>query len=325
MTYIYFVLDKITQFFSWLNTEVGLKPWHVQAIGITIVVVLLLLLMHLRKSRIERMHKSQRKGRSEIIGLKLSDRRTKHRRVVDRKKHEEDLIPEEETQNKPWGQTTKDWRQLREQIRKLQHDITKNQRTEEQLKKQITELKNTNEQLKEEIISHKQTENDLNKQIDELKTINEKQEEVTTIKQDSNIKQPDEKLVVTEEKNTEVEQDLTQEPVQTTTLNIESENSEITSKNAEENIQSMEEKEKTEQTETDLLPRLSSPAPASPDASRGGGRDEAAENNPDEIEKNNIEQTEGLNENHNIPLDIKELKAIADLAKRLQGGGQQKA
>lgn len=314
MTYIYFVLDKITQFFSWLNTEVGLKPWHVQAIGITIVVVLLLLLWHLRKRRIERMHKSQRKGRSEIIGLKLSDRRTKHRRAIDRKKHEEDLIPEEETQHKPWGQTTKDWRQLREQIRKLQHDITKNQRTQEQLKKQITELKNTNEQLKEEIVSHKQTENDLNQQIDELKTINEKQEEVTAIKQDSNIEQPNEETAVTEEKNIEVnpapdevqgKQDLTQEPIQTTTpaedgkahLNIDSENSETASEHAEENIKSMGEKSKQNEIE----------------------------NNPDEIEKNNTEQSEGLNGNHNVPLDIKELKAIADLAKRLQGGGPQKA
>ena len=89
-----------------------------------------------------------------------------------------------------------------------------------------------------------------------------------------------------------------QEPIQTTTLNTESENLGTESELTEKDIQTMEEKEKSKQPET--------------------------ENNPDEIVKNETEQTEGLKEKSNVPLDIKELKAIADLAKRLQGGGQQR-
>ena len=422
MTYVYLVFDKVTQFFSWLNTEVGLKPWHVQTIAAIIVIILLLLLMHLRKNRIEKIHKKQRTRRSEIIGLKLSDRRTRHRRTIDRKKQEEDLIPEEENQHKPWGQTTKDWRQLREQIRKLQHDITKNQRTQEKLKKQIDELKNINEQLKEEIISHKQTENDLNQQINELNTINEKQEKETAVKvQDSNIKQPgtrrgtgqsdashpgdNEESAALEEK-IEVNQELTKQSDQTISpagnvsdshlkegqahLNVQPEISLTEPEQDQEKIQSSEEKDNSEQIKTDLLTPPASPAPASPDASPGGGQDEVTgpanspgvtlaeenkdQNNSDKIVENKnesqpfaaspardgqahspgdipatstgeittqtqaptsgdasstvrhpVESNGEKKENQNAQLDIKELRAIADLAKRLQGGGQQKA
>ena len=286
MTKIYFLLNKFTQFFSWLNNDVVLKSWHLQAIAITIVLMFLLILRYLRKSRIEKNQIIQT-GRSEIIGLKLTDHKTINDRIFNQQIQEQSFLSEQETHDKPWGQSTKEWRRLREEIRKLQHDITKNKRTEGQLNKQITELKNSNEQLKEKLIKYQQIKDELNLQINELKTCNElPQKEITSIKYDSNIEQTNEETAVTEEINTEAGQNRTEVPLQTTILGIESKN--------------------------DLPPRLSS-------------RDEASGNNPDEIVIDKTEQTEELKINQNIPLDIKELKSIADLVKRLQGGGQRKA
>jgi chromosome segregation ATPase len=278
-------------FFSWLNTEVGLKPWHLQTIAITVVILLLLILRHLRKSRIEKMHKIQSKGRSEIIGLKLSDRRVSHRRVSDLKKQSEGFISEEETKHKPWGQTTKEWRQLREQIRKLEHDTAKGKRTEEKLKKRITELENSNEQLKSEIIERKQTEKDLIQQVKEITNANEEAEE----RQDTEIKQSTEEQTAAGETNKESKQDLTKQPVQITDLSEQFENTGTKSVQTEEDIKSKEEKNTSIHMD--------------------------AEKQNSETAREDTEQTEESIENHNVPLDIKELKAIADLAKRLQGRG----
>ena len=79
------------------------------------------------------------------------------------------------------------------------------------------------------------------------------------------------------ETNQESKQDLTQQTVQTATLNEQS-------KRTEEDIKSMEENEKSEHINT--------------------------EEQSDEIAEGSAEQTEELKDNHNVPLDIKELKAI---------------
>ena len=111
-------------------------------------------------------------------------------------------------------------------------------------------------------------------------------------------------------------------------------------------IQSSEEKDHSEQIKTDLA----STVPVSPDTSRSGGQDEATgpANSPGDIPatstgeintqtqaptsgdasstvRHPVESNGQEKENQNAQLDIKELRAIADLAKRLQGGGQQKA
>ncbi len=251
--------------------------------------MLFLILRRLRKKSVEKKHIIQKTGRSEIIGLKLTDHRTIHDRAFNRNIHEEDFASEDENHNKPWGQTTKEWRRLREQIRKLEHDITKNKRTEGQLKKEINELRNANEQLKVKLFQYQQVKDDLDLQINELKTCDElHQKEITSIKYDSNIEQTNEEQAVTEETNIEAntappakdgqaqdavlpKQNLTEKPVHTPILDIES--------------------------KKDLTPP-----------------NEPADSNPENI--GNIQD---------VPLDIKELKSIADLVKKLQNGNQQKA
>ena len=277
MDKIYFVLDKVTQFFSWLNKDVVLKSWHLQAIAAILVVMLFFILRRMRKNRIEKKHIIQKTGRSEIIGLKLSDHKTINDRIFHQQIQEQNFLSEQETHDKPWGQTTKEWRRLREQIRKLQHDITKNKRTEGQLKKEINELRNDNEQLKIKLFQYQQVKDDLDLQIKELTTVNQvQQNEINAIK---NIKQFFEEQVTPEEINTEAnpasdaaqsKQILTEKPVHTPIIDIESKN--------------------------DLPPQ-----------------NEPAENNPENIVKN-----------QDIPLDIKELKSIADLVKKLQNGSQPK-
>ena len=76
-------------------------------------------------------------------------------------------ISEEDGEHQSWGQTTKDWRKLREKIRHLQHDISKHERIEKQFKEEIEALKNTNEKLQLEINKRTQTEDTDRQQINQ--------------------------------------------------------------------------------------------------------------------------------------------------------------
>ncbi len=178
------VIDAIMQFYSRIYYQTGLKSWQLLTIALVVLFLLVLLSNYLRKARLRKMHLIQSTGRSEIIGIKLSGRENRYQAQADYRKKQESFIPDEDEEQKSWGQSTKEWRKLREKIMYLQRDIKKHERTEKHYKEQITELKNINEKLRLEISKQAKSEQEtsvhnLRNQIIENKTypVNEKYKE----------------------------------------------------------------------------------------------------------------------------------------------------
>lgn len=235
------VLDSIMQFYSRLSIQTGLKDWQLLTIALAVLFGLILFLNYLRKVRIKIRHAIQSSSHSDIIGIRLANKRDDYRAHDTFRNKQAIGLPEEEQQS--WGQTTKDWRKLREKIRHLQHDIGKHERSEKHLKEQIMELKITNEKLQAEINKQSQIEETLQQQINELtSTIPVHNQAEQTIATEHLLSQSSEK------------------------------------------------------------------------------QDNAAETNLQE----DVEMSDTTEKEHNVPLDIKELKAIADLVKRLQARNQQR-
>ena len=246
------IMDNITDFYSWLYSQAGLSKGQLLIIALAVLFLLVSLLRYLQKIRLRKMYFPQRSDRGEIIGIKLSGnnaRETDNLRQEDYKKYRAADISEEEQEHTSWGQTTKEWRKLKEKIMYLKHEISKHERSAKHLKEQITELKNINNKLQLEINRQRQI------TPEELK------------KQD-NVRSP---LVSTDVYD---EQKETAENLMVTTQ-----------QSTENNVNSLEEipKDNSENTDTELL-----------------------------------------EDERSIPLDIKELKAISELAKRLQSRSQQR-
>jgi len=70
-------------------------------------------------------------------------------------------------------ETTKQGKELKEQIEQLQHNIHEREQTEGHIKQQAGELRAANEQLKHQITEHEQAEECLKQQIAELTAANE--------------------------------------------------------------------------------------------------------------------------------------------------------
>ena len=261
-------LNTIMQFYSWISIQTGLKNWQLLTIALVVLCGLVLFLNYLRKARIQKIHLIQSSGRSEIIGIKLSGDENRYHEHY--RKKQTFALPEEEEKQHSWGQTTKDWRKLRENIRHLQHDISKYERTEKLLKEQISELKIANEKLQAEINTKSQTEDALQQQIKELTPA----------------------LSYNYAEQTRVKNEYQEEPLDLQQITHQTEHT-------------SEEKS----NETNFLQSKSSEK-----------QDKIAK----EISKEDFDPSETIEKENNVPLDIKELKAIADLVKRLQARSQQR-
>ena len=128
-------LDRVIQFYSWIYSETGLKSWQLLIIALGVLFTLIIILSYIRRKQAHIIHSSEH---SDIIGIKLLEKDS-----TQMQQFESEEIDDQQS----WGQTTKDWRQLREKIRHLQHDIGKYERSEKLLKEQIAELKSENEKL----------------------------------------------------------------------------------------------------------------------------------------------------------------------------------
>jgi hypothetical protein len=163
------LLYNLEQFYLSIKNETGLKSWQLVIIAIASFFIFIKLFNYLQKILIKiRMNRKPR--RSNLIGANLSD---KYKNEHSHKKHRNKQavhISEDDDEQQSWGQTTKDWRKLREKIRHLQHDIGKHEKIEKHLKEEISELKITNKKLQSEIDKRIQTEDTLHQQINELTT-----------------------------------------------------------------------------------------------------------------------------------------------------------
>ena len=135
--------------------------------------MLLLIIRRQRKGTIRKVRISPVRERSAIIGVKLTGHKQSHQPVKESQKNLLAHYAEKDGKQTKWGQPTKQFENLNEQIEQLQHEIAERRQAEEQLKQQADELTAANEQLQGEIAERKQAEKQFKQQSAELTTANE--------------------------------------------------------------------------------------------------------------------------------------------------------
>lgn len=134
-------------FYFWICSKTGLKSWQLIIIALAVLFLSERFLNYIRKVRI-RMLITKSSNRSDLIGIRLN----KSEEALKRQKDQQEVQPfEQEEEHQSWGQTTRDWRKLREKIRHLEHDLSKHEKIEKRLNEEITALKTANEKLLLEI------------------------------------------------------------------------------------------------------------------------------------------------------------------------------
>lgn len=252
------LINRLTQYFSWLYSRQW-ERWELLAIALIALVLLLLIIRRQRKGTIRKVRISPVRERSAIIGVKLTGHKQSHQPVKESQKNLLAHYAEKDGKQTKWGQPTKQFENLNEQIEQLQHEIAERRQAEEQLKQQADELTAANEQLQGEIAERQQAKEQLKQQVAELTAANEQfKSEIAERKQ--------------------AEKQFKQQSAELTTANEQSKG------------------EIAEREQAEKMPINSTePAEETKEPQRGE------------------------------PLDVQKLKAIAALAKQLQGPYQQQA
>ena len=141
------IINNLRNFYFWICSKTGFKSWQLIIIALAILFLSERFLNYLRKARI-RMLMTKSSNRSDLIGMRLN----KSEQALKRQKDQQQVhTSEQEEEHQSWGQTTRDWRKLREKIRHLEHDLSKHEKVEKRLNEEITALKIANEKLLLEI------------------------------------------------------------------------------------------------------------------------------------------------------------------------------
>lgn len=158
---IYSFVGKLARYFSrflsWLYYDHRWAEWELLTIAIAALVPLLLIVRRLRKGTARKVYADQVRERSSIIGVKLADRKQSHLGIRDFGKDRPAHVPKGDGKRRRWSKKTKQLEKSHEQIRRLQHEIIKRRQTEVHLERKIAELTATNERLQHKITEHEQT------------------------------------------------------------------------------------------------------------------------------------------------------------------------
>jgi hypothetical protein len=138
-------LSKFLQYMS----ELGLEKGQLLIIVTAIIILLILISRRRRKTKVRRTPTIQTIDQPEIIGKKLYSHQEGHPKAEDAKQQKPAPTPSKSIKDeKPgWKQTTKEWRKATEQIRLLRREVTRQKRTEEQLRQKISELTTSSRQI----------------------------------------------------------------------------------------------------------------------------------------------------------------------------------
>lgn len=146
------LMNRFTQYVSWLYFDREWAGWELETMAITALVLLLFVLLHRRKAKAGRTVVTQIEKRASTIGFKLdagkgshqgSEGDTDSRRIVS--------ISKNNGNQKRWKETTKKWKNYQRLIEQLQQETAKYKQAEECLEQQFVKLKVANEQLRHEI------------------------------------------------------------------------------------------------------------------------------------------------------------------------------
>ena len=156
------ILDRIMDFYSWIYDTTGLPKWQLLTLALSVLFILLVIWSYQRKSAFRKINKLRvKQRRSDIIGTQLTG-------SYGIKKEQLSSTPQNDEEQQSWGQTTKDWRKLREKLMHLQHELSKYEKSEKSLKEEIAALKITNDKLESEIRKRTEIEDKFQRQNNEF-------------------------------------------------------------------------------------------------------------------------------------------------------------
>jgi hypothetical protein len=127
------------------------------------MIALILLLLIVRRQRKAKTTKTRRivakktEKHSPAIGINLEHGKVAHQVIADSKSHRSASISKNNGKQKRWKETTKKWKNYKNLIEDLQHEITKYKKAEECFKEQLAKLKAANERLEQELTESKKT------------------------------------------------------------------------------------------------------------------------------------------------------------------------
>ena len=286
------LLYKLADFYNWLYSTLGLKQWQFLIIALAVIVLLALIARIQRKKLVNKVYTIPAVKRSEIIGIQLSGHKAREHGTKEALKHGIALTSEMDEKQMGWTQTTKEWRKLTEQIRQLEREVTKHKRTEEHLKHQITELTTTNQELQSQITEHPiQQETNLPEQADQ-----DTKKEIA-----ESAVRTDEPSQSEMSENETVTKDTNQQAVELID----------TDKKTHQEVTEDKQFEKDIKLKSDDV--IAETKPSGPELINQHRQEQSL--------KEETEDSEDLRP-HEAPLDVQQLKAISELAKRLRGNNR---
>lgn len=146
------LMDKFTQYFSWLYSGRQWATWEFQTIAITVIVLLLLFLIQLRRARKRKLSAMQIEERSSTIGINSEDSEgISHGFKSDLNNYRIVSVSKNNANPKRWRETTKKWKNYQRLIEQLQKETALYKQAEQRLEQQFAKLKAANEQLRQAV------------------------------------------------------------------------------------------------------------------------------------------------------------------------------
>ncbi|MFH1718996.1 MAG: hypothetical protein ABIF19_16695 [Planctomycetota bacterium] len=320
-------IRRLDRSFSWLYYKHQWAEWELLAIAI-IAMVLLLWILRRQKNAATRNAYADRAAskRSPIIGIKLADYHQSRHAIEDIKEHRLDLIAQFSGRQKR-KIVARHMQSLNEQLRQLQDAIARYKDMEEGFVQKVTELTAANEKLQNEIGKNAHDEQHPRQQTAESAFADDKQQEKT-------VEHPIEQMIESTPAHSEREQDAAQ-PKPTVTL-LKLKVTELPSVDEQPgHIKQRGQIEEYAEQAVGLSPAggethaleggheqdgelAGQQGPESNETDKRLHRMVAEEHQDDETPEEGAKQPRPLRR-ESEPLDVQKLKAIAALARQIQG------
>jgi hypothetical protein len=146
------LMNKFTQYASWLYSERQWAGWELQTIAVAVMVLLLLLLIQRRRARNRKISTAMIEKRPSTIGINLENGKgISHGLTGDLKNCRIASISKNDGNPKRWRETTKKWKDFQRLVEQLQQETARYKQAEQLLEQQFARLKAANEQLRQAI------------------------------------------------------------------------------------------------------------------------------------------------------------------------------
>ncbi|MBN2183670.1 MAG: hypothetical protein JW715_17320 [Sedimentisphaerales bacterium] len=339
------ILNKLTQFFSEISLKLGLENWQLLTIILAVVAVLILILRYQRRTKIKSIQFSKTHKRPDTIGARLTTQGKTHAGIKNGKSNKNNknqspaLIYKKIRKHKSWKKTIKELREITEQTRHLKQENIKLKETEKQPEQKTAEQTTDIENHQQDVIENGQPNINTTQKIEQTNITGQQIAEQITDnsynhKTETAVQaEPDEQTQQVENKSEQTDNDNDkQQPLQqaageeTSENKIKDEQSGTKTKQLEDSMDTIDadNQQQKENTENKQENKENEPTNYKLITFKEQSQEIESDHYEQAIEpiEEDIEDNQATKQNA-VPLDVKELMAIAELAKRLSGRKQQ--